>query len=725
VADEADLPGGPAATGRAGDLLLSNEHVVAVIGAPRPGAPPGRAGAVLDLAPRGGADVLGEVVPVFDEAGRRMARFERVVVERDGATGGPAVVRATGVDALDEQIAVECEYVLEPGARALRLRTTLTQRGRSHYRDFVIGRLVEWGGLDPFVPGAAGSLAGQRVRSDWIGADSPGTSLAFAPVGGRMESIHARSWSLVIERREWLQPGTVLTREALLYVDGGGGVATAAAALQRQRGTVVGAVDGTVADWTPVADARVTWFDADGTPALRARTDAAGRFAATLPAGTYRTVAEAPGRAPGAPVWVRVHADGAEHQALRLERPSGLHAIVRDEAGRPLPARLDLEPAAGGSATTLLAPTGEGTWPLAPGTWRVEVGAGPDRARAERVVRVPAAAEATVDVALAREIDRAGFTAVDPYVRTRLSGTSAVPAAVRVAACAVEGLDAIVVADDDAVDPGLPSPPTPQVWAGVAVGANGGRFAAFPVAKVADAGAPGPVALLSSLRALAGPPLVAVLRPREAGAGYFETYAFDGRAPALPRGGFSLDFDLLQVGVPWPRDEADKALADYFALLDRGRDVVPFGASGADALADPPCGLPRTLVHGSGLDALRSGDVVVSYGPLIDLTVDGVRPGGRAPPRDAYDVRIRVRSSGWRRPAWLDLIVDGETWRRVPVPPGSGPLTLDHRLLLPGGQVRWVLARVDGPPDADGIPPLAFTAAVRLGDAIPPGNLPH
>ncbi len=739
AAGDDDLPGGPAATGRPGDIVLANEHLVAVIGAPRPGLTPGRAGALLDIAPRGGADALGEMLTVLDDAGRRTVRFDKVFVERDGVAGGPAVVRAVGVDRLDDQLGVEVEYVLDSEARHVRLRTTLHQRGRSHHPDLVLGRLFVWGGLEPFVPGAGPSgapgaaetaasrpLPGRRLRSDWVGADAEGASLAFAPVGGRVESIHARSWSLVVERREGVRPGSRVTREAQLFVDGGGGVAAAAGALHEARGTVVGRVEGRVVDpaGAPVSDGRVTWLDAAGAPAQRARTDAEGRFAARLPAGNYRAVAEAPGRAPSPAAPVRVGADDDRAQVLGVGRASALVAALRDEKGRPVAARLTVQPAGGGEARTLLAPAGSGRWPLAPGRWSVRATAGPDRGRARGIVRVPDGGEATFTATLAREVDRTGWLAVDPHVRTRLSGTSATTLAARLTACATEDLDAIVVADDGAIDPAPTAGSAVQVWPGVAVeAAGGGRFAVFPVdAPVELPADPRPDAVLAALRTLPGRPTIAVLRPRAEATGYFAAYAFDARAPALPRGGFSLDVDLLQVAVPWARAEAERAFADYVALLDAGRDVVPFGATGADALADPPCGLARTLVRaapGAGPSALRDGEVVVSHGPLIELRVDGVGPGGRAPPRDAHDVRVRVRASSWRRPSFLEVVVDGEPWRRVPLPAGEGPLDAEHRLIVPGGSARWLLVRVDGAEGDDGIAPSAFTRAVRLGPTVP------
>jgi hypothetical protein len=351
----------------------------------------------------------------------------------------------------------------------------------------------------------------------------------------------------------------------------------------------------------------------------------------------------------------------------------------------------------------------------------VRATAGPDRGRAQGVVRVPDGGEATFTATLDRQVDRAGWLAVDPHVRTRLSGTSATTLAARLTACATEDLDAIVVADDGAIDPSLATAGgAPKVWPGLAVeAAGGGRFAVFPVdAPPALPADPRPEAVLAALRALPGRPIVAVLRPREEGAGYFGAYAFDARAAALPRGGFSLDVDLLQVAVPWAPAEAERAFADYVALLDTGRDVAPFGATGADALADPPCGLARTLVRAApeaGPSALRDGEVVVSHGPVLDLRVDGVAPGGRAPARDVHDVRVRVRASAWRRPAFLEVIVDGEAWRRVPLPPGGGPLDAEHRLLVPGDGARWLLVRVGGPEGDDGVAPSAFTRAVRLG----------
>ena len=109
----------------------------------------------------------------------------------------------------------------------------------------------------------------------------------------------------------------------------------------------------------------------------------------------------------------------------------------------------------------------------------------------------------------------------------------------------------------------------------------------------------------------------------------------------------------------------------------------------------------------------------MSFGPLIDLSVDGVRPGRTLPLGGRRKATIRVQAPVWARPQVLKVVVDGKVWRETRFG-GRGHLDATRVFLLPA-TARSVLAMVDGPADVGAVTgraarPLAMSAAVRIGN---------
>ena len=376
----------------------------------------------------------------------------------------------------------------------------------------------------------------------------------------------------------------------------------------------------------------------------------------------------------------------------------------------------------------MVAAEGRGRQAVPPGRYRVVVTAGPEFAVAERIVRVAPGGEASIRVSLARAMDRSGWYALDPHVLSKASPIASASVAARVAACAAEGLDGVVLLDDGRAS--VPVRGRVHVFSGLALAIPGvGRFAALPLPPKVLAPPYSPRRVderLAELARMQGDPLVLVVRPRTAGWGYFEFFGFDPAAQTLPRGGFTLDFDLLEVAFPEEPAAVGHAVNDYFGLLDRDHPVVPVGGSSAASVAGQPCGQPRTWVRSGNLTddaalvkALRGGDVVVSYGPLVDLTVDDARPGQTLPESAKRKATVRVQAPAWARPESLRLIVDGKVAAALRIN-GTGDLDMTKTFPLPGG-ARWVLAMVDGTTDVGAATgrsarPMAMTAAVRFGE---------
>lgn len=700
---------------RVGDFVLENRHLRAVIAAA--GHPLGAAsggGHLLALGPADEPPAPLAAVPALDEAGRRAPRAEAVGIGHDGR-GGPAIVRLRGHDPVDDQVRIGVDYVLEPGAEALRVVITLENTGRGHYRDLPVGLLVDWGSLEAFAPEGGFGVAG-LVRSDWIGGDGATRAVLVSARSGRLHARHERGWTVLHGAPIYLAPRALHVEALKLDVGRAGGLAPLARRLEAERQTVTGTlrIRVTGPDGAPIAGARVLVVGPREDGHRSARTDAAGEAMLTVPPGRHAAAAWTPDRTPVRVDGLEVAADGAVDATIRLGPAGALTFRVLDPQGAPLPARLtfhpeypeDASPTAPGfewlpppPVGPIAAVAGAGRVTLAPGWWTVEADAGPAWSQIIRRVRVDPDRPAALEVALARRLDTADRVALDPLVWARRGPASPMAGAAELAHCVARGLDGVVLLQAGPVEP-PPEAPGLRVLGGLTT--DDRTFAALPVPPGTAAAAD-----LAELRALPDAPAVAVLRPRAPG-GWFERFAFDATDAPAPRGGFSLDFDLLDVTAE------PQALADLGGVLTLGHAIAPFG--GSTAAPGPDCGSTRLWLPTTALTdaaalatALRTGDVVLSRGPLLDLEVDGVRPGGHLTRAPRHTVTVRVQAAEHLRPSRLRLMADGRPAAELRLP-GTGPLDRTWRLQIPGAK-RWIALYALSDPGAR---PVAITGAVRV-----------
>lgn len=704
---------------RPGDLWIANPTLQALIAGPeRRLGPSNSGGALLHVEPtevRAQAR-LGSLVPVFDAAGQRAPVITGIVIQQDGAVGGPAVIHLEGHDPFDAKIRYAQDVMLAPDADTLQIRATIINESNNYMPEFFFGFLAEWGSLQPFVPGRLPGPA--MTSSDWIGASGPVASLVLTLPIGRIDGLHGAGWSVLLPRPVHIRPKQRASSE-LQIVPGVGGESAAVARIFRSRKAVAGMVSGTV----NVPGAEVELLDGVGAAVMRGTADPDGRYAFVTRPGRMSLRARAPGRAAITTGPFYVSGESSAAVPITLGPASGLRFAVRDGQA-PVPARITLRAAEGEAVwlsavkgairagDTLVSLTGSGEAPLPPGRYTVDVDAGPLYPRIRREVNVQPGAIAALEVPLSPEIEARGRFALDAEVLAPPGNDGII---VRAADCAAAGIDGVVLLGDGAVPPGVERP---IIFRGMALADPGvGWFAGFPLdgpppaqpvrARAAER--------LAALRAMPGA-LAAVLRPRSPGWAYLETFNFEPRAKALPRGGFSLDFDLLQVVTPAGGAPAvEKALGDYLGLLKRGQHVVPIGGSGARYRASR-CGVGRTWLPRAPADAaalrtaLRSGDVVASFGPILDLTVDGARAGSAIAPAASHTVTVGIDASAAHRPVRLRIFADGTLAAEKRLS-ASGALSTTVSLKIEG-PARTVVAVVDS---ATNPAAFAVTGPVRIG----------
>jgi hypothetical protein len=122
----------------------------------------------------------------------------------------------------------------------------------------------------------------------------------------------------------------------------------------------------------------------------------------------------------------------------------------------------------------------------------------------------------------------------------------------------------------------------------------------------------------------------------------------------------------------------------WMGLLNRGVILTPVGSSDSHDVSRYIVGQGRTYVRCDDRDpgaidltraiaSVRRGRVMISYGLLAEIDLDGNGPGDLAAPRGALAVRIRVKGPGWTRARRVALYVNGVQVREEPIDTGDRP----------------------------------------------------
>jgi hypothetical protein len=115
-----------------------------------------------------------------------------------------------------------------------------------------------------------------------------------------------------------------------------------------------------------------------------------------------------------------------------------------------------------------------------------------------------------------------------------------------------------------------------------------------------------------------------------------------------------------------------RLLFDWFGMLNRGYFLTPVGSSDSHDVARYLAGQARTYIKGRDDDAgkiriaeaienLRKGRVMVSFGLLTEILVDGYfGPGEMAPAKDKVRVSVTVSGPGWAEADRVALYANGK-----------------------------------------------------------------
>ena len=332
---------------------------------------------------------------------------------------------------------------------------------------------------------------------------------------------------------------------------------------------------------------------------------------------------------------------------------------------------------------------------LPAGRYVIHAGRGFEYGVASTTLAVDAGQRASRRLTIGREVDTAGWAAMDTHVHTGTyarHGDASIDE--RMLTLAAEGIELPVSTEHDtridfeprARETGVRDRFTPIVGSEVTTPAAG-HFNVFPLARegtAIDRRAADWERLRQQLQQAANDPVIVLNHGRDVHGGFrplgptrhisIAGEAVDGRV--LPANAMevvnsgAVMTDLLAL----PRD--------WMGLLNRGVRLTPIGSSDSHDVSRYIVGQGRTYVRCEDGDAgaidvaraaasVRRGQVNVSYGLLTEIDVESKGPGEIVSVTGDLNVTLRVKGPGWTRAEHVALYVNGWKVREQSISNGT------------------------------------------------------
>lgn len=750
ITAESELIGGPEAQGWLDDFKIYNSRaafIIENIDQPRTWGPYG--GSLIDadiVRPEGepGRDRLAEI---FVQLGMMTLYPEKIEVVSSGDDDQAAVVRVSGHDQgipeLDAALSGAIEprdlrivqdYILEPDASYLRIRTSITTSAKTAVA-LDVGDVVLNGDTNTdFTPGA--SFKGSAVPTgehDYLAGAANDACNLYTGADGGVQSSFGLHEVVLLKTAEGSAPpesgsGEPLVAERILIV-GGGGLDDCLRKFAELRGAQAGSglIAGTVKDDTGEPQVGLELLAAresepDGDVIDQTYTDASGSFEMQLAPGNYRLRVHPAGRPEISSDSLALAAGQSLPASLTVPRSARLAYRCTDEQGGLLPCKISLQsghdaamdaPVERDSLT--FGPTGQGSFVVPAGDWTVSLSRGWEYAIQRQNVTTTAGQQAEVEGVLARQVDTGGYIAADLHTHCSRSIDSDYDVEDKIASNLAEGVELVVITDHDCstdftpyidelksrltfdldywllavtgneISPHLghstvfPMPSHPVGWIYWQVPwtlYDQGRFVRqleYPE-------------IWPKVRAL-GADVINLAHPLSSNA-WFSYLGFDPpdvmpRLDSLPSDKFSPGFDTIEL---LNKNDVDlmieKVLPLWSAMNNQGVFRTAVGVSDSHQ-RDAEAGFGRTLIVSSGdepqgidLDEiwtnLKQRRAAVGGGIFVTIEIAGSRPGDLLSAAGPLEIGLHVEAADWVPASTLDLIANGETIESVALaPPGQ------------------------------------------------------
>lgn len=350
--------------------------------------------------------------------------------------------------------------------------------------------------------------------------------------------------------------------------------------------------------------------------------------------------------------------------------------------------------------------TGRATFGVPAGRYTILAGRGFEYSLAQREVTVEAGETTMKSLAIGREVPTEGYAACDTHVHTLThSGHGDATIDERMITLAGEGIELPIATDHNkhidyeeaATKLGVRRYFTPVM--GNEVTTPRGHFNIFPIAagsRVVDHKQTDWGLLYDDIYRTPGVKVAILNHARD---------LHSGVRPFGPRhhnalvgenlDGWPLRFNAMEV-VNSGATQTDplRLFHDWMGLLNRGLNVTPVGSSDSHDVGRHFVGQGRTYIRCDDRDPGKlnveeavsnfvQGRVMVSYGLLVEMTVDDKFRSGETATALADEVRVGVRVLGphWSRASRIQLFANGQTIREATIPESPD-------LALPLG-VKW------------------------------------
>ncbi len=436
-----------------------------------------------------------------------------------------------------------------------------------------------------------------------------------------------------------------------------------------------------------------------------------------------------------------------------------LRVTVVDEGGEPLPSKITIFPTGGfsldlgpddraeASKDVAYLAQGRGEVALPFGTYDVVVSRGIEYGLHRQRVTVGTGVSGEVHATLRHEVDTTGWISGDFHLHSAPSFDTPLPVPGRIVSLAGEGVEWAVATDHNEITDYAPviRRLRLQRWITSSVGdeittrsPSYGHFNAWPLVP---GGEPlpyegvTPQQLFDGARRDPGVQIVQVNHPSFGPGGdqYFDVYGLDPNTGVPEDAGFSFDFDAIEVMNGTFTDQGLLNFRSWLTLQRIGRRITATGNSDSHHIVFREPGYPRNFVRSDAgtmeavdesklVDAVLQGRTFVTYGPIVDLVVNGAGLGALvAADGGAAHLDVRVQCASWLQASELRILANGVERASFPLKAAPGePLdasfAFSHEPSIDTSYLVFVEGVGDLSPVARsaGLRPLAFTNPVYV-----------
>jgi hypothetical protein len=332
---------------------------------------------------------------------------------------------------------------------------------------------------------------------------------------------------------------------------------------------------------------------------------------------------------------------------------------------------------------------------LPDGRYVIYEGRGFEYSVARTEVDLARGSSASRRLAIRREVDTAGWAAMDTHVHTATFARHGdATAEERMLTITGEGLELPVSTEHNlridfearAGEAGVREDFTPVLGSEVTTPSLG-HFNVFPLppdGHAIDQAAPDWTRLREAIRGAASDPVIVLNHAQDLHGGFRPL----GRARHISIAGEDLEgwrlpanaMEVLNSGAVMT-DGLSLPRA-WMGLLNRGILLAPVGSSDSHDVSRYIIGQGRTYVRcddrdpgridlARAMEGVRRGQVMVSYGLLAEIDVTSKGPGELVEARGELPVRIRVKGPGWTRAQRVALYVNGVRVREEEIQTGA------------------------------------------------------